>query len=292
MLIESAKENHWALKFSQRTSRQRTEKQGHYFAYIGQYSQSYGFSSSLVWMWEMQGKKCWALKNQCSFELWCWRRLLRGPWTARRSNQSILKKINLEHSSEGLMLKLKLQYFGHLMRRADLLEKTLMLGRVEGRRRRRWQRMKWLDGIINSIDLSMGKLQEMVRDRGTWHAAVHGSQKSGTQPSDWTTTDSPSSLSRNQFNGCRNYTASGHCNRTSDEAVDFWSKAPLSTSGRSRIPILYPSHLLKKRERRKKFGNNAFLLKREWDKLLKNCRDKFATLKYLHRSSWRWIHEV
>ena len=179
-----------------------------------------------------------------------------------------IEPINPKENQPGRIdVKLKLQFFGHLMRRTDALEKTLMLGRIEGRRRR-WQRMRWLDSITNSMDISLGKLQEMVKDRGAWHEAVRASQNSGTQLGDWITTENPSSLPRNQFNGCRNYTTSGHHNRTSDEAVDFWSKAPLSTSGRSRIPILYPSHLLKKRERRKKFGN----------KLLKICRDKFATL--------------
>ena len=139
----------------------------------------------------MYGCESWTIKKAeywriDAFELWCWRRLLRVPWTSGRSNQSILKEISPECSLEGLILKLKLQYFGHLMWRADSFEKTLMLGKIKGRSRREWKRMKWLDGITDSTDMGLSELRELVMDREAWRTVVHGVEKSQTWLSDWT----------------------------------------------------------------------------------------------------------
>ena len=160
--------------------RQRIKQQRHYFANKGPSTQSYGFSSSHLWMWELDHKEGWVPKSWC-FWIVVLEKTLRVPWTSGRSNQSILKKINPEYSLERLMLKLKLQHFGHLMWRADPLEKTLMLGKIKGRRRR-------LDSIADWMNMNLSKLQETVKDREAWHVAVHGVANCGTRLSDWTVT--------------------------------------------------------------------------------------------------------
>ena len=193
----------WKKSYDQ--PRQHIKKQRHYFTNKGPFSQGYGFSSSHVWMWELDYKETWVPKNWCYLTV-VLEKTLESPLTSRRSNQSILKKISPEYSLEGLMLKLKLQYFGHLMWRTDSFAKTLMLGKTEGRRRRGWQRIRWLDGIMDSQDMSLSKLQELVMNREACCVSVHW-VSDAIKPSHPLSSPSPPALNLSQHQGLFNESA-------------------------------------------------------------------------------------